>query len=1376
MRTPLTRNPLRSKTVRTLFLVLVASASVLLFVTSGRTSVSPLVISEFRFRGPNGANDEFIEIYNNTDTDHTVVSPDGSSGYAVAASDGVARFIIPNGTIIPARGHFLGVNSVAYGLSGYPAGNATTATGNSNYTLNIPDNAGIALFKTSNEAALTLANRLDAVGSTTEPNVIYREGVGYPAIVPFNTDYSFVRKVPTTGAGAGLPQDTNDNVADFLFVDTNGTNAGAGQRLGAPGPENLSAPRTAGTDIVNSVLDPAQPETSMPNVVRDFTSDPPNNSTFGTISVRRRFTNNSGGIVTRLRFRIVDLTTFPAPAGIADLRPRTSGNTGAVLTGGGITNVNGTTLEEPPIQVNGGGFNSSMSVNSITPSTPLLSGGFVNVQFLLGLQQTGCYAFAVVAEALPSGGSSVFLISGHTEGGPVTCATPTPTPTPTPSPTPTPGGTGLNISEYRLRGPNGVNDEFVEIYNNSDEAINVLATDGSSGFSLAASDGIVRFVIPNGTVIPARGHYLGSNSIGYSLSAYPAGNGSTAVGDVTFSTDIPDNAGIALFSTSNPANFDSTTRLDAVGPTSEANGLYREGPGLAPLIPFSIDYSWYRNIPRAGAGQGLPQDTNNNAADFKFVDTNGTSAGGAQNLGAPGPENLSGPRSFGTLIFSNQIDLGQPHDAPPNLVRDFTSDPANNSTFGTLSVRHKFINNTGADITRLRFRLIDITTFPAPSGIADLRARTSGTIVVPISGGTNLTVQGTTLEQPPSQPNGGGFNSSLSANSVSIASPLTNGSSIDVQFLMGIQQTGCYTFSVEAEALPTGSTHVFEFSGNTEGGPCSEPTPSPSPTPTVSPSPDPSPTATPSPSPTPTPGGTTLIISEYRLRGPNGANDEFVEIYNNSNTAVNVAAADGSSGFALVASDGIVRFVIPNGTIIQPRGHYLGVNTVGYSLAAYPGGFGDAGFTNNIPDNVGIALFRTSKPSNFTLASRLDAVGPTTEANTLYREGAGLASLIPFSVDYSWYRNIPSFGAGAGLPQDTGNNAADFKFVDTNGTSAGGGQRLGAPGPEGIASPGYLGPGPSLNVGLIDPGASALAFPNFQRDFTSDPPNNSTFGTISVRRRLTNLTGVPISRLRVRIIDLTTFPAPAGTADLRPRTSGTIVVPLSGGGTTTVRGTTLEQPPSQPNGGGFNSSLSDNAVTFASPMAHGTSFDLQLLFGLQEGTFSFCAVIETLPFSSSTVFCASDDPAPPILTSSVAITSLSPSNNDLVNVGLSATANTPADFNVQVFGDEDDETPTSTTPFTLHSPDAKDIAVGTLRLRAERVNSEDGRVYLVVVTATNSFGNASRACHTVVVQKNKKGDVDAQAAAAKAFCEANNGAAPPGYFVIGDGPVIGPKQ
>ncbi len=99
-----------------------------------------LIISEFRLRGPNGANDEFVEIYNNSGAYHTVAG--GGTGYALAASNGVARCVVPNGTIIPERGHYLCVNSVGYSLASYPAGNGTTATGDATYTTDIPDNAG----------------------------------------------------------------------------------------------------------------------------------------------------------------------------------------------------------------------------------------------------------------------------------------------------------------------------------------------------------------------------------------------------------------------------------------------------------------------------------------------------------------------------------------------------------------------------------------------------------------------------------------------------------------------------------------------------------------------------------------------------------------------------------------------------------------------------------------------------------------------------------------------------------------------------------------------------------------------------------------------------------------------------------------------------------------------------------------------------------------------------------------------------------------------------------------------------------------------------------------------------------------------------------
>ena len=372
----------------------------------------------------------------------------------------------------------------------------------------------------------------------------------------------------------------------------------------------------------------------------------------------------------------------------------------------------------------------------------------------------------------------------------------------------------LIISEFRVRGPNGANDEFIELYNNSGADHTVAG--GGTGYAVAASNGIARCVVPNGTVIPNRGHYLCVNSVGYSLASYPAGNGTTATGDATYTSNIPDNAGIAIFNTSVQANFLLANRLDAVGSTSEANTLYKEGTGYPALTPFSIDYSFYRDtcgksgsITTFGACPiSTPKDTNNNAADFIFVDTNGTSAGAGQRLGAAAPENLSSPiqrnASFGFAILDPCVNGA----SPPNRVRDFTSDPANNSTFGTLDMRRTVTNNTGANVTRLRWNIIDITTFPAPSGIADLRPRTSTAIVVTVDrapctvGTSNVTVQGTTLEQPPAQPNGGGFNSSLSSGTVTLATPLANGASMDLRFFLGIQQTGSFKVFINVEALP----------------------------------------------------------------------------------------------------------------------------------------------------------------------------------------------------------------------------------------------------------------------------------------------------------------------------------------------------------------------------------------------------------------------------------------------------------------------------------------------------------------------------------------------------------------------------------------------
>ena len=363
-----------------------------------------LLISEFRLRGPGGASDEFVEIYNPSPASLTVATFDGSAGFALAASDGVTRFIIPNGTVFPSHGHYLGVNSGGYSLALYPAGNGTTATGDATYTADIEDNVGIALFNTANPANFNLLNRLDAVGSSTEANAIYKEGTGYPAIAGVAIDYSFFRNLRS-----GLPQDTNNNFAsfdpelpsvtpqnDFVFADTSGFPSAAGHRLGAPGPENLSSPIQRGSTIKASLVAPCMSNSSAPNRVRTGSGNS------GTLELRRKFTNNAATAVTRLRFRIVDITGFPSIVGFADLRAvSSSSGTDTQPCGGGTFSFEGLTLETPPAQPLSGGFNSTLSAGTVTTGTPIAPGASINVNFLLNIGQAGNFRFLVIVEALP---------------------------------------------------------------------------------------------------------------------------------------------------------------------------------------------------------------------------------------------------------------------------------------------------------------------------------------------------------------------------------------------------------------------------------------------------------------------------------------------------------------------------------------------------------------------------------------------------------------------------------------------------------------------------------------------------------------------------------------------------------------------------------------------------------------------------------------------------------------------------------------------------------------------------------------------------------------------------------------------------------------
>jgi subtilisin-like proprotein convertase family protein len=359
----------------------------------------------------------------------------------------------------------------------------------------------------------------------------------------------------------------------------------------------------------------------------------------------------------------------------------------------------------------------------------------------------------------------------------------------------------LIISEFRTNGPFSESDEFVELYNTTGAPLIVQSSDESAGLGVAASDGVVRCIVPNGTVIPTNGHFLCANSGGKG-GDFRSASGRRSIVDVFYGVDIPENAGIAIFNTSNtgPTNQTIQNRLDAVGSTSEANTLYKEGAGYPASETSNLDYSFYRDL----RPSGNPKDTGDNAADFLFVETNGTSTSAGQRLGAPSPEGLTDPRTTNESVSVTLVAPCMAAPAPPNRVRSFTSDPANNSTFGTLSIRRAVTNQTEVPMTRLRFKVIDITTFPVPAGVADLRLRSSvdssETDPCAVESGT-LNISGLLLE-PPSQPNGGGFNSNVSATIVDLQNPLQPGQTILVNFLFGVQQVGSFRAYVNIETLP----------------------------------------------------------------------------------------------------------------------------------------------------------------------------------------------------------------------------------------------------------------------------------------------------------------------------------------------------------------------------------------------------------------------------------------------------------------------------------------------------------------------------------------------------------------------------------------------
>jgi hypothetical protein len=408
---------------------------------------------------------------------------------------------------------------------------------------------------------------------------------------------------------------------------------------------------------------------------------------------------------------------------------------------------------------------------------------------------------------------------------------------------------GVIISELRNSGPDdtavakptcagcaaaaavsaGNGDEYVELLNTTDNDISVVDQEGGKGWVLlrrgdtCVDPPVVVATIPSGTIIPARGHYLlaGAN---YSLSEYPAGDGSSqnpqtsATPDMTYGDSIGGDVDVGLFNTSDPSFFDLAHRLDAVGFNNGSGGtcdLLTEGTPLPNTRDSAQQYAFVRREPLLG---GLVQNTHNNAADFVEVSTDPTTNVGdnpSPVLGVPGPQNTSSPVNLNDLFGVGLTSPAADKDASPNRVRDQT--PGGScSPQGTLTLRRSFTNNTGAFVTRLRFRVIDATTVNSPDesngtqqAILHVLSSSPETLTG-VPGRGDVSLFGLHDEQDifENETQCGGLNNSLSVSdgetdAFTLSNPLAPGATVDVVFLLGVQQGGHFRFFVNIEALET---------------------------------------------------------------------------------------------------------------------------------------------------------------------------------------------------------------------------------------------------------------------------------------------------------------------------------------------------------------------------------------------------------------------------------------------------------------------------------------------------------------------------------------------------------------------------------------------
>lgn len=447
--------------------------------------------------------------------------------------------------------------------------------------------------------------------------------------------------------------------------------------------------------------------------------------------------------------------------------------------------------------------------------------------------------------------------------------------------------TSVVISEFRTQGPNGGNDEFIELYNPTSSSVNIggWTINGSNN----AGSTSIRATIPDATSLMPGQYFLIANTSanGYSGTVPP---------DLQYSTGITNDGGIAL--------LNGTIIIDQVG--MSGGSAYGEGTRLG---TFNNPAGSYER--RIGGNNGSCQDDDNNAADFTLVTPSN-------------PQNLSSP------IVSCGVPTVTPSPTPPNVVINEVA------WAGTLASSDdewiELYNAGGTDIDIGGWRLVaedgapDIifpngTTITAGSYFLLERAREQVTDVPSdfiYFGALDNTGEILRLRRPDgtivdtANANGGPWPAGSSSPNASMERYNTG---VENDFIWGSNNGTVVWNGLDAFGNPIhGTPKNLNWASNVTPTPTNTFTPTVTNTATATPTGTPTNTSTPPPSATPA-GFLSVVINEIAWMGTLASTaDEWIELYNPGSTAINI------TGWTLRGVDGTPNITL-NGTI--PAGGYF---------------------------------------------------------------------------------------------------------------------------------------------------------------------------------------------------------------------------------------------------------------------------------------------------------------------------------------------------------------------------------------------------------------------------------------------------------------------